>query len=167
MENGIDIRTLGNFNTPVEDSNLGVYVVFKMETVKNEAKSRELNRPVCEEVLFIEKHLPGGRDIVSRPATEAEKEQYPRAYAFFKKQNKSPDDVAGTPLTELSFLGRARVMEYRLMNVHTVEQLSALSDASMQSMGPGAREESAKARAYLKAASDGAIVQKQEDEKLS
>lgn len=160
----VDVRSLGNFGPTPEDTNTGVYVEFLPRQIKNEAKSLAENRPICESLIYIEKHLPGGRDVVSRVATERDFEEYPKAYALFCKKNKGIDEVSGTPLTELSFLSTERVMEYRLMNVFTAEQLSVLPDGAIQKMGPGTRAEREKTKAYLQAAKDGAVVQKQVDE---
>ena len=127
-------------------------------------------RPMYKDKLFIEIKLPGNKDEVrKRPATEMDIARFRRVYKQFIENNEE-SDVIGTPLSEWPGVNRAQVEEMKYMNVHTVEQLVAMSDANAQGfMGIAALRE--KAKAYLaastvEAGAEVALKQQKEIEEL-
>jgi len=127
-------------------------------------------RPMYKDKLFIEIKLPGNKDEVrKRPATEMDIARFRRVYKQFMENNEE-SEVVGTLLSEWPGVNRAQVEEMKYMNIQTVEQLVAMSDANAQGfMGIAALRE--KAKAYLaastvEAGAEIALKQQKEIEEL-
>lgn len=95
--------------------------------------------------------IPGDSStIIERVAKDFDKAQFPREWEAFRRQQVT--GTIGTPLEQWPQVTRAQVKEAKYFEVHSVEQLSELSDASCQKMGMGFFELRNKAKAYLEAA---------------
>lgn len=68
------------------------------------------------------------------------------------------DNVAGTPIEQWPIIDAAFAASLKAMKVFTVEQLRDASDTTKQRIGMGASEWQAKAKNWLAAAADGAVV---------
>jgi hypothetical protein len=101
-------------------------VAFYKQAVKNNFKSNQEGRPIFEDKDYIKIIIPGSRDVTEAPVNEQYKERFPRQWAAY--QNKQQIKVEGTPLSELTWMGRSVVAEFNAVNVHTVEQLVGMSD---------------------------------------
>jgi hypothetical protein len=130
---------------------------FFTEAVKLEWKSRQEGRPIFEDREFVRILIPGDRrSMAVEPVGEAHKGRWPREYEAFRAGREAP--VEGTPLSEwpVSMMSPARVQELAWFNLRTVEQLAAVNDVQLQSLGMGARELRERARTWLEVAAKGA-----------
>ncbi len=160
-----------------EDTRL--IVTFENFPVLNEAKSKEANRPIYEDMEVCRIRMGGDRlqapvfpawaeapggveneDGYVVPMTY--KEKYAEQYRKFKAGEVQTKD--GTPLEALSFLTPARVKEFKALNIYTAESLASLEGASLKSLGQGGLEWKQKAKAYLDNAAGSAVVTKQASE---
>jgi nucleotidyltransferase/DNA polymerase involved in DNA repair len=133
-------------------------VRFFLQPVQNNFKTGEEGRPIFDELEYVEIGLPGGREVVSRPAKEDDKLRFPQHYAFFKAGES--DRIAGLPIQEWPLLSRAQVEELKGVGIRSVEQLAAVSDAQIQQLGGFVQELKYKAVAYLTSAKDSSVVTK-------
>jgi hypothetical protein len=150
-------------------SNLTV-VTFKTIAVPNEAKSRKEGRPVFDdldvcEIRFAANKMTAAVFPAHDPEPNATRERgeivtyamlYNEQFRKFKAQE--AQDVAGTPLSELTFLTEAKRRELRALNIHTAEALAALDGPPLKQLGMGGREWKNQAQAYIDAAAGSADV---------
>lgn len=142
-----------------EDDSL--YVVFDERIVKNQQKSEEAGREMWDPVDWVEIHIPGGKSVVSRPASDSDRSRFQMQYDIYKRALAGEEvGVSGTPLEEMPSLDRGLVMSYKAVKIFTVEQLAALNDGQIAKLGMGAREHVVKAQAYLEVAEDNATATK-------
>lgn len=112
-------------------------------------------RLITKKVAMIDICTPGDRTKKIRRAVKMESdgsspsdiELYPKQWEAFQRQQVQIAD--GTALDVWPPLSRSQVTHYKSLNVHTVEQLGALSDLQTQNLGMGGRELRDKARAWL------------------
>ena len=145
---------------------------FYNDAVLNPAKTAEANRPIFEDVEMVELTIPGDRlsrgvFLADEPAildketnTYLTRAQvYPDAYAAFKRGEQRA--ITGTPLEHWPMLVKSRVMELKALNILSVEELAATTDALLGRLGQGARVEREQARAWLESAKGSGEVQAQ------
>jgi hypothetical protein len=138
-----------------------LWVQFYKHPVKMDFKSEEEGRPIFEERVFIRIQAPGDTlNMTEREAWEGDYRRFPRQWMAFQAQDNT-DGLTGTPVQEWSALNRAQVEELKALKFMTVEQLAGASDTQLQRIGMGGHGLRAKAQAYLAAAADTAVVQKQ------
>jgi hypothetical protein len=137
-----------------KDPDASLVPVFKILARKNEAKTIEAGRLVCDDVEVCEIRAPGSRNMSVFPATAVSHwsdnpetgeqtpityaERFPRQYQQFKAH--AAQTKSGTPLTEVAFLTEGRRAELRAQNVYTVEQLAAIDGQELKNLGPGGRD---------------------------
>ena len=139
-----------------------LFVRFFYHPRQNHTKTAEEGRPIFEDTEYIEITQPGNRDmVVCRPASEMDRARFPRHYAAFKNKQENPE--TGTPLSAWSFLSKAQVEELKFFNVHTVEQLAAMSDTQAQKF-MGVANLRIQARAYLEQSAEASAATKLADE---
>jgi len=144
-------------NAAEADKTLLVRFFYKMVT--NEFKTREAGHAIFDELPYISIIIPGQRnsEFVS-PVNETHKARFPEHYKRFLQQREQAPE--GMPLEEWPMITRPMAEEYKFHNVHTVEQLAAIADTSLDKIGMGALELRKKARAFLETAKDTALVQR-------
>ena len=165
-----EFRGAQTVTTASHGSDANLFVEFYEDAVHLEAQSREENRPIYEDRVFIRIMVPGGKSTVVREARLErgdngeipDHERFPLQWAQFKSQQEQVGD--GTPLSEWSYLSKSQVMELKAMKIHTVDQLAAQSDASLSHMGLGALDLRNRARAFLDQASGGEVLSKLQKE---
>lgn len=136
------------------------YAVFYTEAIKMGAESETAGRPIYKDVPFVRIMVPGDNtNVIERKATEDDKRRYHQAWAQYERGEAQA--MHGTPLEQWPQITKAQVKEAKYLEVHTVEQLAALSDSQCQRLGMGYLELRTKAKAYLTAAADGAAVAQQ------
>lgn len=129
----------------------GTWAHFYQRPVQDEQKSLEEGRPICVMKEYIKIQIPGDRTVeIDTPANPDHKKAYPRQYLAFKA-NKDQDAASGTLIAAWGGVPPERAEEYKLMKIRTVEQLSEVSDANLQRLGPGALGERQRARDYVAA----------------
>lgn len=148
----------------------GLYVQFYMEAIKDEESSEKQGRQIFVDREFI-KIIPVGdkNTVVCRPVNlkddgvmPPDNVRWPSQYAAFKNQQIQVNE--GTPVEELPWLSKSQAMMFKSVNVHTVEQLAAVSDTNLSNLGMGARELREKAVNFIANANGGAGVGKLEKE---
>lgn len=141
----------------------GVFVQFYTDSVELKLESETQGRPIFKDMPHIRKLIPGDNStVIERVAKPYDIQQYPKEWELFKSQ--TGGNVIGTPLEQWPQITRSQVKEARYFEVHTVEQLSELSDVVCQKLGMGYLELRNKAKAYLLAASGTAQFTAQEAE---
>lgn len=134
----------------------GLYVEFTNEPVLMEAESEKAGGKIYKDIAHIRILTPGGKSEVFRRVRLTDEEaqpappdpiRFPRQWAAFKAQN-SQENV-GVPLAMWAALSKSQVLEYKARGVHTVEQLSNISDATLQSFGMDGRKWRDMAKAFL------------------
>lgn len=114
-------------------------------------KKVEENPPQFTKVPYILIYHPGG-DTTNRPASEVDKQRYPRQWAAFSADQDQSE--VGWTLDNCAFLDVAQIATYKARNIKTIEALSAAPDTAIHGI-MGAREHRKQAAALLKQASDG------------
>ncbi len=159
---------LGSGNNLVvqHGTDAGLYVEFYIESIEDEEASVEAGRPIYVDREFI-KIIPVGdkNTVICRPVRHKEEGGVPpdtirwaAKYEAFKRTGEVVNE--GTPLEQWPILKKSQVMTMKAANVHTVEQLAAVSDANLSNLGMGARELQQKAISFLAAAKDGSGLEK-------
>lgn len=150
-----------------------VVATFKTHSVKNEAKSKEANRPIYDDMEVCELRFAANRQTVGVfPAHEVFKKDFNMqtgevtqlTYALvyneqYKKFKAGLDqEQSGTPLSELTFLTQAKRLELKALNIHTAEALASLDGTPLKQLGPGGRDLKNQAQAYIDKAAGSADV---------
>lgn len=121
---------------------------FKMVEIQDHVATASAGRPIFKQEERVEIIMPG--NPYTRPVrrvTDEDKQRWAQEYeAFIKGQNIA---LNGTPLEEWPILNRAMIAELKALEIHTVEQLSELSDLAIQRVGMGGRALRDRAKAYM------------------
>jgi hypothetical protein len=158
-----------------DTSDSRLVVTFENFPVLNEAKSKEANRPIYEDLEVCRIRMAGDRQQAPVFPANAEApggvenadgylvtmtyaEKYAEQYRKFKAGEQQTKE--GTPLEAVSFLTPARVKEFKALNIYTVEALASLEGSSLKSIGSGGTDFKLKAQAYLDSAAGSADVSK-------
>lgn len=127
--------------------------MFRMEPVKNEAKSKAEGRAIYDTVEFIQIIFPGDHTReINRPASDFDKEKYADEYRRFKDHDEQA--FSGTPLEAWGALPAGTVAEMKALRIYTVEHLANLSELAITKLGMGGREHMNKAIAFLSKGQD-------------
>jgi hypothetical protein len=148
---------------PMKDPDAAAVALFKHYAKPNEAKTRELGRPIFDDTEVVEIRFPGMKDIKVYPATEFSHwdvdpetgaqvkvtyaERFNRQYMQFKAR--AQQTKSGTPLDHARFLTEAKRAELRAQNIYTVEALSIVDGQELKNLGPGGRELKNQAMEYI------------------
>jgi hypothetical protein len=144
----------------VDNSTANLFVEFYEDALEIPFKSEQEGRPVYEQRIFVRIMVPGdATSIIETPATPQHKEEYRRQYERFEKGMK--DVIDGTPLSMWPVVNKSQVKECEFFEIRSVEQLAELSDSTCKRMGMGYMELRSKAKAWLLAAKDSALVTRQ------
>lgn len=112
------------------DADKKLLVVFYRDAVKNDAKSIEAGRPIFDEFDLVKILTPGSRDTFTGDATPDYQSRFPQQWARYKAGREQ--NVSGTPLNQLPWLGMGQIAEFAAVGCTTVEQLVGMSDAVSQ-----------------------------------
>lgn len=128
---------------------MGLYGEFHMQPVLQSAESVEKGRHIYKDVLYIQIQIKGQKNqIRDRVATEQDRLDFPNAWSVWS--NKEQDIITGTPLSAIPGIGPSMELELKGLGIRTVEDLSVLTDATMDKFR-GARMLKQRAIAYLEA----------------
>lgn len=136
---------------------------FYTEAVELPGKSAEEGRPVYEDRDFVGITNPGSRDEVVRLAKDKAKQDDYVAWAYRKWLTTKEQPVDGTPIETVPFVSKSLALELKGINIHTLEALSEAPETAMQRM-MGLRDLQKKAKVYLEAAKDTAVLSKMQHE---
>jgi len=161
-------------------SDAGLYVEFRNEDMYQEFESERQGKPVYKTETFIRMYIPGDKTkVVDRlvrmtgtPDAPSDPERFTRQWNAFQAGARAVAD--GFPLKEWPIVTASQVRELAAINIHTLEQLAAVSDAALDGLGHGGRALRDKAKGRLEAmgqeaplaklAADNADLQRQLDE---
>lgn len=155
------------FKVPEDQCHIGL----SWATAGNHTQSKIEGRPVYDKVLKCEILAPN--QTKSTPVVEllrifpdgTEKhnatyyDKYRSQVELFRGSDKG-GDLQGTPLDQWPMMDMQTTATFKAMKLYTVEQIRDMGDTVKQHFGMGASDWQAKARNWLAAAADGAIVGK-------
>lgn len=126
-------------------SDAGLYVEFYNENVYMEFLSEKEGRPIYEKQPFIRIYTPGDKTkIVVRKAVQestggfpSDVQRFPQQWAAFQQGVQAV--ASGLPLEEWPLMTTGQVKALNAVNIYTVEQLAAVSDAALDGLGHGGR----------------------------
>ena len=107
-------------------------VKFEIKPLQDFTATEQEGRPIFRDVEYISIRVPGSNDEVSRPATQMDKQRFPRHYAAFKQRVSDEEYHEGTLISEWPLVTRAQVEELAFLGVKTVEQLAGMTDHNTQ-----------------------------------
>lgn len=163
MSDPLDLAFFDSAPPPQSQKGARPLLRFYSEAVELPGKSAEEGRPIYVERDFVGITNPGSRDEVIRRAEDKAREDEYVAWAYRKWKATQEQPIDGTPLDTVPFLNKAQILELKGANVLTLEALAELPDTAKQRM-MGATDLSKKAKAYLAAAKDTAMVSKLQHE---
>lgn len=129
----------------------------------------EAGRPIFEDREYIEIRAPGDRlNVVHKEVTQDIRQRYATQYKAWKA-GQDQDAAVGTPLAMWPQVTSSDVETFKYQGIRTVEQLAALSETTIQALGPGYRKLKQRATDFLAASKDGAAMTKlrAENEEMS
>lgn len=139
-------------------------VRFYSKPVQNFAETSNQNRPIFQDVDYIEIFTPGNQlNIIDTPVREEHKRRFPIQWAAYQNAHGGDQRETGTPMSQWTFISAAQAEELKALKFFTVENIANASDAMIANIGmvggmaPMALRE--RARAYLAAAQGTAQVQ--------
>jgi hypothetical protein len=152
MQGGQYSRTYG---APATD----VRAEFFMEAVRDGRASLDAGRDIFSERERVKIIIPGMiASVLVAEVNDDHRQRWPQQYAAFKAGQEAP--VTGTPLEEWPILNRAAIAELKHLQIHTVEELAALSDIAVQHIGMGGQILRERARGWLDDAQHEALTTK-------
>lgn len=129
-------------------------VKFEIKAKLDSDATAKEGRPIYRDMEYINIRAPGSSDNVIRPATQRDKDRFPRHYSAFQNRVNDEEYVEGTLLSEWPVCNRSQVEELAFFGVKTVEQLANTSDANGQAF-MGFNGLKRKAKEWLEAAAQG------------
>lgn len=136
-----------------------LHVAFVKRAVENKDKSAAEGRKIFEEHEFVQIAVPGDQyNMIDTFATDEHKYRFPVEYKRFL--DKTEGLTVGTPIDHMPGLTLKEKAEFKALNIHTVEDLAALSDSVRIT---GIQEMKRKAQAFLDATREEAVALKAEE----
>lgn len=140
--------------------NKGITPIFFIEPVLDQKASDEAGCPRYRNAEHVRLMVAGDSlNVPVLPVDDGIKQRFAPQYARWKT-NRDDKQIDGTPLKEWPLLTPAQIMEFRGINVFTVEQLSEISDANVTRLYDG-RVWRKKATDWLRIAKDSGVVNQQ------
>ncbi len=128
-------------------------------------KSKEAGRPIYEDREYVEIRIKGQpKQVVVKEVDAKIAQKYPHAYAAFKAGREAP--VVGMPIEQLPGVGPSMAVTLKTFGVRSVEDMAALSDMGLQSIGGGARELQRRAKAFLEQSTEKTVALAEENNAL-
>jgi len=142
----------------------GLWVEFYPGKRYNEFRSKESGKPEFDLIPFIKKCNPGDpTNVIERPMNDSDRDEWPQQWAAYERRTSYRPET-GTPVEDWPRLDVATVAKLKALEFHTVEQIAEASDQQCQRIGMGCFELRTKAAAYVAAAKDSSLVQKQAED---
>lgn len=148
-----EARAIELATSPARKLDHQLNVQFYKHAELNAFKSREANRKIFDDYIYIRIMAPANRlMMIERRASDEDKLRFAAQYQrFFKGQTQMS---SGTPLSELHTITAAQVMELKALNVETIEQLAGIPDTTAQLMGLGGLEIKRRAQRFMDLVTD-------------
>ena len=126
------------------------YPYFYLGSEKDERESKIAGVPIFKDLHMVRIQIPGQRDEVVRPVTDADKQRWPRLWERYERGVAQTPD--GVPIGEFATATEAEREALRQLGVQTVEQAAGLGDDVAAKMRIQALKR--KASEFLKLRSD-------------
>lgn len=146
-------------------------VQFYSRPIQNIYKSLEgqEGRPIYDNVVYVKIWTPGNSlNIIDTPAREDHKARFPRQWAHYQNSHSGDARELGTPLEMWPQINAAQAEELKALKFRTVEHLANASDLNINNIGMvggmAPHMLRTRAQAFLAAAQDSAVPQKQAEE---
>lgn len=140
------------------------HVRFYIRPVVDADATQNAGRTIHRDATYVEISTPGDKTtVVDRALREDDKRRFPKEWLAFEA-NLSQEGAAGTLLSAWGAISPAIVEDYRVVKVKTVEQLAALSDANVASLGMLGRTHRQMARDFLEASKSNAPLLRMQEE---
>lgn len=124
-------------NTRQTEMDKKLAVKFYKKAVHNKFRSKQEGRQIYDDIEYISIIIPGDNTTkIERPIKEEDKTRFEIIWDKYKK--KEDDLQNGTPLSLLPSISPAQVENFKSYQIYTIEQLSGLSEKSIQKI-PQAR----------------------------
>jgi len=121
-------------------------------------ETQKKGRPIYKNKAYVKINIPGDRTSeIDQPAYDTHKARFVKQWEAFQKNQEMP--LHGTPIDEWPAVTEARRMELKAVNVFTIEDCAAVSDALLKNIGHDGRALRGKAIAWLEQANKGASSQ--------
>ena len=143
---------------------------FYVKAIFQPFKSKLENRKIFEDVLYVEYHAAGSTlQKMDVPAQEYHKQRFSKQWAYYQAAHGKDSREVGTPLEQWTILGPSDVENLKALKFFTIDNIAGASDLQLQALGMGVAGMApyvlrARAQAYLGAAKDGALPQKQAED---
>lgn len=139
-----------------------LHVTFYTKAVRDNYKSEKEGRPIFLDVPYVRILTPGNQlSEIDTPAREDHKRRFPLHWAAFENSQGVGEQIVGTPVGEWTAITRSEAESLKAMKFFTVEQIAGASDLQSQRLGMNSTMLRQKAKAFLAAAQDTALEQKQ------
>lgn len=132
---------------------------FFTKPKEDKEAERRLGHAVFVDVDVCRWHKRGTNQSTTECEVPRLPKYYPHIWAMVRPAYDAwkaglEEEVFGTALKNWPMVSPAMVMNLRLINIRSVEELAEATEADFQRIGPGARDLREKARAWLKVAAD-------------
>lgn len=164
------IRDTGQGLSISHGDDRALIVTFLMQPVRQGAASTAAGRDIYKDEPFVWIRFAGDRTReIKRPVRYEQgpngelpdPERFSRQWDTFQKQKTEVHE--GTPIENWPQIGRSTALNFKALNIHTVENLAAVPDTVLHNLGHGGRDFRDKAILWLKAANDGAALMQAEE----
>lgn len=161
LMNGLDtIQNRNDNGRLVGDEQL--IVKFHRRAIISEMKSTEAGRPIFDDLVHVIILVPGDDKVrIDTGVSPEHKARFPLEWKHYEESGVVAE--TGTPLESWAALSPAQISEFKHFNIRTVESLAGVSDSIAQKF-PGMNNLREKAKSFLKASADSAIVERQDAE---
>lgn len=141
-------------------------VWFLSKPIQNPFRTAKEGRPIFEDVIYIHIESGGDKDtIIERPIYESDKVRFAQQWAAWDNAHGKDPQMVGTPLSAWPLVSASQAEELRGIKFRTIEQIAEASDAVVpkltQIVGMAGHSFRERARAFLNAAQNAAVVENQ------
>jgi len=142
------------FNEDADDTK-GLYAQFYMEAVQDQAASLEAGRPIFKEVEMILVGIIGDRTTTDvMESNDYQRQRFGKQYHAFRR-GMSTDETTGTPLSEVPWMSKSQIEEFKFLKIRSLEDLANVSDSVCTKVS-GLFALKARATAWIEEAKGGA-----------
>ena len=160
------IEQRGTRLTVTHGDDSGLIVSFYTHAEHQPAKSEKEGRPIYEDKPYIRIMYAGDKNRVTDRRVDfkgknggiPDPQRFPHQWAQYEAGEEQVEE--GTPIEEWPLLTRSQALMLKGVNIRTVENLAAVTDANLGNLGHGARTLRDQAAAWIKQAKDGAEMAK-------
>lgn len=134
---------------------------------KDAAESERQGHQVFKQYLLCKIHLPGGKTVHAKQFRDENDAELPeffarhpkahRIFQLFRTGAERPMD--GTPIDLWPYMDEGQKEEFKAQRIYTVEQIAALPDMTLQTLGPAARGIRTKAQQFLENAKNAVAAE--------